>query len=308
MTCHQKQVRERKSQTPLPDEHHRRAAASSFENATVVPLTKVEAKSVILDYEWLGNMGTTQFCYGLFFGWYLAGVACFGSTGGTNVPVSICGKEYASRVITLCRGACVHWAHPHSATYLINRACDLLATRENDPRNIFIAYSDADADEVGTVYQASNWLYVGKGGTPTFYVHPNGRKYDSLVIAKVLRDRTNRPNRKTSTPAEMACWVAIVRALGCKVGGTKTPYVYKMTRKEAHTQMLAEGFTVQEGTAKHRYVHFAGDKRTVRALRKALRLTVLPYPKREAAQFEANTAGTTSGGEVQLLGAAPLLS
>jgi hypothetical protein len=103
----------------------------------------------------------------------------------------------------------------------------------------------------------------------------------------------------------MDAWADSMRALGYKVGGRKTPYVYKMTREEVRAQLLAEGFVIQKGTPKHRYVHFAGDKRTIRGLRKALKLTILPYPKRDAAQFEANTAGTTSGGEVQLLGAAP---
>jgi hypothetical protein len=27
--------------------------------------------------------------------------------------------------------------------------------------NVFVAYSDPAANEVGTVYQASNWLYCG---------------------------------------------------------------------------------------------------------------------------------------------------
>lgn len=44
--------------------------------------------------------------------------------------------------------------------------------------------------------------------------------------------------------------------------------------------MIAEGFEFRKGHAKKRFVHFAGDKRIVRQLRKALRWTVEPYPKR----------------------------
>jgi hypothetical protein len=61
MKCHQRKIREQRAQTPLPDEYFRRAAAGSFENATVCEISREEAKSVILDYEWLGNMGSAQY-------------------------------------------------------------------------------------------------------------------------------------------------------------------------------------------------------------------------------------------------------
>jgi len=290
VVCHQRKIRNEKASKPLPDEHHRRAAASSYDNAVVCEITRDEAKSVILDYEWLGNMGTSQYFVGLFFGWYLAGVACFGSTAGSQVPQSICGTEHADKVVTLVRGACVHWADrtigEHTgaaASYLINRACDLLA-KKTPARNIFVAYSDVEAGEIGTVYQAANWLYVGAGGTPTLYVHPDGRKKDSRVIGTMTRSRKGRPDRKTATPEMMRAWASEMAAKGYKVHDGKTPYFEKMTRKQAHDKLVAEGFVPQKGTAKHRYIHFAGDKRTLRVLHKALKLKVLPYPKRGSSE------------------------
>jgi hypothetical protein len=278
MTCHQKKIRDTKALTPLADEPERRLAASSFKNAVVREITRAEALPIILDYEWLGTMGTTEFSFGLFFGEYLAGVACFGRTAGSNVTASICGKEYASHAITLSRGACVHWAHPHSATFLINKACDLMVAKGY---NIFVAYSDVEADEIGTVYQASNWFYVGAGGTPTLYVHPDGRKKDSRCIGTMTRSRAGRPDRRTATVEQMRDWISKMKAKGYRVHEGKTPYFEKITRRQAHEKLLNEGFRVEKGTAKHRYVHFAGDKRRVRTLRQALKLKVLPYPKRK---------------------------
>jgi len=57
-----------------------------------------------------------------------------------------------------------------------------------------------------------------------------------------------------------------------------------MTRAEVKQQLIAEHGEFTRTTPKHRYIHFAGDKRTVRQLRGALKLPVLKYPKRKAAE------------------------
>ena len=179
MICHQRQIRDaRKDDHLVPDD---------FSTALVREIPFSEAKEVILEYEWLGNMGTTLRSFGLFFDGELAGVECFGVTGGTNVSASICGSAYADRVMTLCRGACVPWAHPHSASFLITRACNLLA---EEGKNVFVAYSDMKAGEIGTVYQASNWVYCGMTGRSGHTVQsPSGRLYDERVVSNLTRDR-----------------------------------------------------------------------------------------------------------------------
>jgi hypothetical protein len=52
----------------------------------------------------------------------LAGVAVF-----TRWPVpesgDLYGPEHRNLVVCLTRGACVHWAHPQAASFLISRAC-----------------------------------------------------------------------------------------------------------------------------------------------------------------------------------------
>lgn len=270
MKAHQRLVREKYEHEPSPVQNPR------LEDAVIREIDWRSASSIILKYEWLGNMGTTEYAFGMFYGDYLAGVACFGRTAGSNVTASICGQENASRAITLCRGACVHWAHPHSASFLINKACALMTAKGF---NIFVAYSDVEAGEIGTVYQASNWLYCGAGGTPTLYVNEaTGKKYDSRKIGTLCRSRKGRP---TGTK-ERAAWIEGMRAKGYRVHAGKTPWYEIMTRKQAEEVLIADGYKRIKGTAKHRYVHIAGDKRTVRTLRKALKLEVLPYPKRVA--------------------------
>jgi hypothetical protein len=156
--AHQRVIRESHTLERDPDIDEKRRLASSLQDAWVREIDNDTAKEVILKYEWLGTMGTTDCRFGLYFGDYLAGVVCFGRTAGTKTAASICGPGYAHVVRTLNRGACVHWAHPHSASFLINRACRMMADKGF---HVFVAYSDTEAGEIGIVYQATNWLYCG---------------------------------------------------------------------------------------------------------------------------------------------------
>ena len=185
--CHQRLIREHMAEQPEPELEGKRRLAADFGNAVVREISYDEARNVILANEWLGNMGTTEFSFGLFFSEHLAGVACFGRTAGTQVAGSICGVEHAQRVATFCRGACVHWAHPHSASFLINAACREMTKKGY---NIFVAYSDPAAGEIGTVYQASNWLYCGKTSPTEKFRTPDGKTYDGRQIHCLTRDRT----------------------------------------------------------------------------------------------------------------------
>src|SRR5262245_36100549 len=51
--------------------------------------------------------------------------------------------------------------HPHSASYLISRALRL--ARQDHGWKLYFAYSDPVAGEIGVVYQAANFIYLGQG-------------------------------------------------------------------------------------------------------------------------------------------------
>jgi hypothetical protein len=250
IVAHQRIVREEQAKLPCLFIEEKQRLAASLENATVKEIDFDTAQCVIQLYEWLGKMGTPEHCFGLYFGPHLAGAICFGRTSGTKVVASVCGEEYASKVITLSRGACVHWAHPHSGSFFIARACKLMAEKGY---NIFIAYSDLDAGEIGTIYQSLNWLYCGPTGASEKFRTPLGEEKDARLVHAYTRDRR---------------------------GATDDEYRQKCTRAEMKERMIADGCKFFKGRPKLRYVGIYGDRRTKRELRKALRLPVLPYPKR----------------------------
>jgi len=115
--CHQRVIQEQhRDDHPIPED---------FSTASVREIPYQQAKEFILKYEWLGNMGTTVRAFGLFFGDELAAVECFGHPGSEPIR-EICGKEHADKVYWMARGARTHWAHPHSSSFLVNRACRMM--------------------------------------------------------------------------------------------------------------------------------------------------------------------------------------
>jgi predicted nucleic acid-binding Zn ribbon protein len=146
-----------------------RPALTSLAGCTVERITVEEARAIILKYEWLGTMNRKPLaCYGL---WSptreLLGAVSFGRVGSPEAH-DVCGPEFRRKSIALERGACVHFAPKNAASFLIRRACKL-AHRDHGWA-VFFAYGDPDAGEIGTIYQALGWRYVGQGiGHPVPY-------------------------------------------------------------------------------------------------------------------------------------------
>jgi len=257
--AHQRLIRERLAFEPDPLIEEKKVLAASLKNGVVGEISKSEAKQIILKYEWLGNMGTTDYAFGLYFGKHLAGAICFGSTAGTKTAASICGKDFAHLVKTLNRGACVHWSHPNSASFLISHACRLMAQKGF---HIFVAYADPSAGEIGTIYQACGWNYCGTvtSGSSSFVWA--GKPIAKDPLWGTFKDGKLHDERNIHH--------AIRRG-----------YRIECTRHQKRLQMIREGFLFLKSQPKHRYVGFYGDRKTVATLKAALKWNTSPsYPKR----------------------------
>lgn len=245
----QRVIRERMAKEADPLLAEKEALAKDFAKASVREVSLADARNLIVANEWLGNLGSAEHAWGLFFGDHLAGCVCFGSTAGTKVRASVCGSEHADKVITLVRGCCEHWAHPHSASYLITQACKLMFKKTG--ATVFVAYADPRAGEVGVVYQAVGWLFCGFTNPTEKFRRADGKVYDARNVHLLTRDR--------------------------RFGKLR----YKRTRQQQKELLISEGCEFfRDDARKLRYVGFYGDKRTKRLMRAALRWEVLPYQKR----------------------------
>lgn len=181
--CHQRVVRETYDDEPAPPVPH-----LSVRRARVRPVSFQTAKQIILRYEWLGTMATTSRHYGIFFGPFCAGATCFGQNviAGVNFHQQF-GLDDPESIWVLARGACVHWAPENTNSKLI--AWSLRLLRDDEPTaKIVVAFSDVEAGEVGTVYQATNWTFLGIGehGTPEI-ISPKGRVLNHRMITTWAR-------------------------------------------------------------------------------------------------------------------------
>jgi hypothetical protein len=233
--------------------------AASLKNAVVREIDRKTAETIILKYEWLGTMGTTDFQFGLYCGEHLAAVECFGRTAGTRTPESICGKEYAHLVKTLTRGATVHWAHPHAGSFAISHACRLMAQKGY---HICVAYGDPAANEIGSVYQGCGFNYCGTTESKSSNFVWSGKPVAKDPLWGTLKNGKEHDERKISQ--------AISRG-----------YRIECSRRERRLEMIQEGFVFLKSPPKHRYVGFYGDEETVTTLKAALKWETFPYPKRD---------------------------
>jgi hypothetical protein len=164
--AHQRVIRERLA---AADTSHRPADIGS---AQVQAISTARAAAVIEQYEWLGTMpAAIRHCFGIFFDGELGGVVCYGDEYAENLGVWD-KYSFTGKIIALLRGACLHWAHPHSASKLIRRSMDLLP----EHYNVVTATVDRLAGEIGTIYQAAGFDYVGtmRSGTRAL-VRVNGK-------------------------------------------------------------------------------------------------------------------------------------
>lgn len=241
--CHQYEIRE----------SHREKAdnrppflMSDLKQAVIRKVDFQTAKPIIVDHEWLGRMSATSWHYALYPDAdtdLIAGVACIGGvncTGGSYLHVTY--GLTPQEIGVFARGTCVWWAHEHSASFLIANALKLLK-KDAPHKKIILAYSDPSAGEIGTVYQATNWYYLGRTKTTSYrYRSPDGtREFSDASIIVQAQKRG-------------------------------------VTWKQVKQEYLDGGWVMVAQAKKHRYA-FLQDKSDKR-LKALLESMSMPYPKR----------------------------
>ena len=129
-----------------------------IKKAEIKEVPYLMAKKIIEDYEWLGCMPAVVWhSYGIFFDGYCAGVVCYSPEYSENLgkisrDKGVAGADwnkygFEGKMILLSRGACVHWAHPHSASKLIRQSMKMLPEKYE----VVTATVDEAAGEIGTI-------------------------------------------------------------------------------------------------------------------------------------------------------------
>jgi len=129
-----------------------------------------EIKRFIERYEWLGTMPlhpTHRFA--AYYHNILVGVVVMSMPNAFSV---LLGKENRHMERLIARGASISWAPKNTASWLIMKSIRWMV--HNTKYRLFVAYSDPEARELGTIYQACNFIYLGKAsGTTRMFMDPS---------------------------------------------------------------------------------------------------------------------------------------
>jgi hypothetical protein len=132
-----------------------------------------EIVKFIEKHEWLGKMpNRPTHRFTARFNDKLAGVVIM-TVPNTFSKILGSGTEKLEKLIS--RGACISWSPKNLGSWLITKSIKYMVL--NTEFRIFSAYSDTEAKELGSIYQACSFIYLGKkSGTHKQYLDPRNEK------------------------------------------------------------------------------------------------------------------------------------
>jgi hypothetical protein len=180
----------------------------------------------------------------------------------------------------ISRGACISWSPKNLASALISFSMKWMVKNTN--YRVFTAYSDPEAKELGTIYQACNFNYLGQNS--------GGSKQYKIESGKWVSDRYFRSRSVYKK-------IAILNGVNWNdewVNGDNVLW----DKIEPETAKLIKGFSknyqnsceVRSVPKKHKYVYILGaNKKETKELRQEFetlnpKLKNLKYPKERGAK------------------------
>lgn len=229
-----------------------------------------EVKAFIERYEWLGRLSLypTHFFTARYKG-ILGGVIVMDMP---NAFSKLIGEDTRKVERLISRGACISWSPKNLASKLIAFSMNWMV--KNTRFRVFIAYSDTEAKELGTVYQASNFYYIGKTSGAQYQYKVNEEKWTS---DRYFRSRSvYKRLAKADGIVWEDDWQERDRVL---FDNMPEDIVLRIKQLSKEFQNSCERRKIEP---KHKYVYVLGqNKRETKQLRKIFekRNKTYPYPK-----------------------------
>ena len=281
--CYQYQIRLQNKEKDLHEsgikEQEARLLRVSDFDFSYVPKEETEIcqkiKEFIQRHKWLGSMPhrPTHRFIATYKG-MIAGVIVMATP---NAFSNLLGKENRDLEKLISRGACISWSPKNLASALIMYSIRWMV--KNTSYRFFTAYSDVEARELGTVYQACNFLYLGQNSGARF------EYFDPRISEEGFSDRIFRKSTSFKFYA---------RNLGInweKAWNNRDKILWENIPEDIRRKLKDEGKRFQESCErrkvprKHKYVYILGKTKT--ESKKLLdqfkelnpTLSNLPYPK-----------------------------
>lgn len=138
----------------------------SLKGYVIKPITYRDAMRIVVENHYLHRKCPCSFAFGLFEpeprdtgGLFhtekLVGVICYGTPSSCTLRSGVCGGEESNNVIELTRLWICDSVGKNGESYLIGNTIPLVK------KEIIVSYAEIQQGHVGTVYQATNWIYTG---------------------------------------------------------------------------------------------------------------------------------------------------
>lgn len=229
-------------------------------------------------YEWLGKLPVwVTHRFAAFYGDIMVGAIVMSTP---NRFSNLLGEEYKNREKLISRGATISFAPKNMASWIIMKS--ILWMVRNTDFVLFTAYADPKAKELGTVYQACNFYYLGNWfGDAISYVNcETGKSFGSSYFAQ-------RSVIKKASILYGVDWkkdYVVLNAKGNKriINWSAMSDAVKAQVRDALGRYKSEYFNIVKSMPKHKYAYVkaktvGGTKKLVRLIEE--RNMIYPYPK-----------------------------
>lgn len=235
-----------------------------------------EIKKFIERYEWLGKMPVwITHRFGAYANNILVGATVMSTPNNFS---ALLGKEFIQQEKLISRGATISFAPKNLASWITMQSIKWMV--KNTDFRIFTAYADPMAGELGTIYQACNFYYLGQtfGGGFVYINKKTGMRFGSSYF-------NQRSVVKKASILDGIEWkreYIILNRTGSKhiINYDAIPLEVRKKMKQA-VEKYKDGFERIESKPKHKYAYIlsrtVGETKTLRSLFVQLN-PQLPYP------------------------------
>lgn len=169
MKCHQRIMKEQRLSEDIVSLSFDPRQSSIDEYIFAKESFSDEIKKFLIFYEWLQTVGVSaKWCFTMRLKGHLAGVQIFNEPAAYS---KILGERSLKMECLIQRGCTISWAHPHLGSKMLMASIKWMV--KNTEKRIFVGYADSAAGEIGVLYSACNFKYLGnKFGITCKYKHP----------------------------------------------------------------------------------------------------------------------------------------
>jgi hypothetical protein len=229
-------------------------------------------KKFIEKHEWLGKVGLYPTHYFVTkYNGILAGVIIMDMP---NAFSKLLGDDTKKIERLISRGACISWSPKNLASSLITFSIKWMV--KNTQYRMFTAYSDPEAKELGTIYQACNFYYLGQNSGTSKQYKMNGkwcsdRSFRSRSVYKKLAIQDGIEWNNDWIKGERIFWDVMGDDIAKRIKKLSSEF-----QKSCEVRIVPK---------KHKYVYILGaNKKETKELRNKFfelnkNMVNLPYPK-----------------------------